>query len=86
MYQTVMVGVIMKLLRACKITNGSTARATSYSTMSFLRPRTNATTSCCSDYGTLNFARVAAACPRNTFQSLSLIFMPRWASSISLPR
>ena len=38
-----------------------------------------------SDSGTLNFAKVAAACPRNTFQSLSLTFMPRWANSISLP-
>jgi hypothetical protein len=42
-----------------------------YSTISFLRLWTNATAS--SDSGTLNFAKVAAACPRNTFQSLAYI-------------
>src|SRR5690348_1109479 len=54
-------------------------RSDAYSTIFLLRLWTNATTSRCSDSGTLNFARVAAACPRNAFQSLSLIFMPRWA-------
>jgi hypothetical protein len=50
-----------------------------YSTISFLRLWTNATTSRCSASGTWNFAKVAAACPRNTFQSLSLMRMPRSA-------
>ena len=48
-----------------RVTSRSTAASTSflkaYSTMSFLRPWTNATTSRCSASGTWNFASVAAA-------------------------
>ena len=57
-----------------------------YSTISPLRLWTNATTSRCSASGTWNFARVAAAWPRNAVQSLSLMRMPRWVSAMSRPR
>src|SRR4029434_6245331 len=57
-----------------------------YSTISFLSPWTNATTSRCSASGTWNFASVAAACPRHTVQSFSLMRIPRWQSAMSLPR
>ena len=71
--------------RQLENTNAVQRKGHGYSTMSFLRLCTNATTSRCSFAPTLNLASVAAAWLRKVLQSLSLMRMPRWASAMSRP-